>query len=117
MPPPAVRLLWLGRAPYAKLLALQESWLRRLQEPGPDAGSSSEAGALLLCEPAGPVYTSGLRGGLTPEETAQLRALGAEVSAVEGTSHPTAWLSIAARTLHGLNTLCPVDWLGQVSLP
>ncbi|XP_048216793.1 putative lipoyltransferase 2, mitochondrial isoform X2 [Perognathus longimembris pacificus] len=79
MPPPAVRLLWLGRAPYAKLLALQESWLRRLQEPGPDAGSSSEAGALLLCEPAGPVYTSGLRGGLTPEETAQLRALGAEV--------------------------------------
>ncbi|XP_012869452.1 PREDICTED: putative lipoyltransferase 2, mitochondrial [Dipodomys ordii] len=80
MPPPAVRVVWLGRARYAELLALQESWLRRLQaEPGPDAGSSLEAGALLLCEPAGPVYTSGLRGGLTPEETAQLRALGAEV--------------------------------------
>ncbi|XP_035578806.1 putative lipoyltransferase 2, mitochondrial isoform X2 [Zalophus californianus] len=84
---PAVRLVRLSRIPYTELLALQERWLRRLQaEPG------TEAGALLLCEPAGPVYTSGLRGGLTPEETARLRALGAEESAVEGTSRPTAWL-------------------------
>ncbi|XP_004391839.1 PREDICTED: putative lipoyltransferase 2, mitochondrial [Odobenus rosmarus divergens] len=71
---PAVRLVRLSRIPYTELLALQERWLRRLQaEPG------TEAGALLLCEPAGPVYTSGLRGGLTPEETARLQALGAEV--------------------------------------
>nr|XP_020735517.1 putative lipoyltransferase 2, mitochondrial isoform X2 [Odocoileus virginianus texanus] len=71
---PAVRLVWLSQVPYAELLALQQRWLRRLQaEPGP------EAGALLLCEPAGPVYTTGLRGGLTSEETARLRALGAEV--------------------------------------
>uniref|UniRef100_A0AC11AUM8 Lipoyl(octanoyl) transferase 2 n=1 Tax=Ovis aries TaxID=9940 RepID=A0AC11AUM8_SHEEP len=74
MPQPAVRLVWLSQVPYAELLALQQRWLRRLQaEPGP------EAGALLLCEPAGPVYTTGLRGGLTSEETARLRALGAEV--------------------------------------
>ncbi|XP_061236818.1 putative lipoyltransferase 2, mitochondrial isoform X2 [Bos javanicus] len=71
---PAVRLVWLSQVPYAELLALQQRWLLRLQaEPGP------EAGALLLCEPAGPVYTTGLRGGLTSEETARLRALGAEV--------------------------------------
>ncbi|XP_058988695.1 putative lipoyltransferase 2, mitochondrial [Mustela lutreola] len=77
---PAVRLVLLGRVPYNELLALQERWLRRLQaEPGTEAISGTEAGALLLCEPAGPVYTSGLRGGLTPEETARLRALGAEV--------------------------------------
>ncbi|XP_073939078.1 octanoyl-[acyl-carrier-protein]:protein N-octanoyltransferase LIPT2, mitochondrial isoform X2 [Castor canadensis] len=80
MPQPAVRLVWLGRVPYAELLASQECWLRRLQaEPSPEALSGTEAGALLLCEPAGPVYTSGLRGGLTPEEAARLRALGAEV--------------------------------------
>lgn len=49
MPQPAVQLVWQGRVPYAELLALQQRWLRRLQaEPGP------EAGALLLCEPAGP---------------------------------------------------------------
>lgn len=78
----AVRLVWLGRVPYAELLALQERWLRLLQaEPGVEARSTPEAGALLLCEPAGPVYTAGLRGGLTPEETARLRALGAEVHA------------------------------------
>lgn len=77
---PAVRLVLLGRVPYNELLALQERWLRRLQaEPGTEALSGTEAGALLLCEPAGPVYTSGLRGGLTPEETTRLRALGAEV--------------------------------------
>uniref|UniRef100_A0A4W2CZ44 Octanoyl-[acyl-carrier-protein]:protein N-octanoyltransferase LIPT2, mitochondrial n=1 Tax=Bos indicus x Bos taurus TaxID=30522 RepID=A0A4W2CZ44_BOBOX len=71
---PAVRLVWLSQVPYAELLALQQRWLLRLQaEPGP------EAGALLLCEPAGPVYTTGLRGGLTSEDTARLRALGAEV--------------------------------------
>lgn len=79
---PAVRLVWMGRVPYAELLALQERWLRRLQaESGTEALSGTEAGALLLCEPAGPVYTAGLRGGLTPEETARLRALGAEVRA------------------------------------
>lgn len=79
---PAVRLVRLSRLPYADLLALQERWLRRLQaEPDTEARSGTEAGALLLCEPAGPVYTSGLRGGLTPEETARLQALGAEVRA------------------------------------
>ncbi|XP_014931097.2 putative lipoyltransferase 2, mitochondrial [Acinonyx jubatus] len=79
---PVVRLVRLNRLPYAELLALQERWLRRLQaELGSEALSAAEAGALLLCEPAGPVYTSGLRGGLTPEETARLRALGAEVRA------------------------------------
>ncbi|XP_037377689.1 putative lipoyltransferase 2, mitochondrial [Talpa occidentalis] len=77
---PAVRLVLLGRVRYAGLLALQERWLRRLQAaPGPDARAGAEAGALLVCEPAGPVYTSGLRGGLTPEEAARLRGLGAEV--------------------------------------
>ncbi|XP_005379975.1 PREDICTED: potassium voltage-gated channel subfamily E member 3 isoform X1 [Chinchilla lanigera] len=82
MPRPAVRLLWLGRLQYAELLALQERWLRRMQaEPGTEASLGTEAGALLLCEPAGPVYTAGLRGGLTPEDTARLRALGAEVRA------------------------------------
>ncbi|CAD7673002.1 unnamed protein product [Nyctereutes procyonoides] len=82
MRPPAVRLVRRSRVPYAELLALQERWLRRLQAaPGPEAPSGAEAGALLLCEPAGPVYTSGLRGGLTPEEMARLRALGAEVRA------------------------------------
>ncbi|XP_062950480.1 octanoyl-[acyl-carrier-protein]:protein N-octanoyltransferase LIPT2, mitochondrial isoform X1 [Cynocephalus volans] len=82
MKQPAVRLVRLGRVPYAELLALQDRWLRRLQaEPGPQALSGTEAGALLLCEPAGPVYTAGLRGGLTPEETVRLRALGAEVRA------------------------------------
>ncbi|KAK1336113.1 hypothetical protein QTO34_003913 [Cnephaeus nilssonii] len=80
MLPPAVRLVRLGRVPYSELLALQERWLRRLQaEPGAEDPSRTEAGALLLCEPAGPVYTAGLRGGLTPEEAARLRALGAEV--------------------------------------
>ncbi|KAM5247953.1 octanoyl-[acyl-carrier-protein]:protein N-octanoyltransferase LIPT2, mitochondrial [Ctenodactylus gundi] len=82
MPPPAVRPVWLGRVQYAEMLALQERWLRRLQaEPGTDAQSGTEAGALLLCEPAGPVYTVGLRGGLTPQETERLQALGAEVRA------------------------------------
>ncbi|XP_054977853.1 putative lipoyltransferase 2, mitochondrial [Sorex araneus] len=82
MLPPAVRLVPLGRAPYAELLALQERWLRRLQAgPGAGAPSGTEAGALLVCEPAGPVYTAGLRGGLTAEEVARLRALGAEVRA------------------------------------
>ncbi|XP_008580367.1 PREDICTED: putative lipoyltransferase 2, mitochondrial [Galeopterus variegatus] len=82
MKQPAVRLVRLGRVPYAELLALQDHWLRRLQaEPGPQTLSGTEAGALLLCEPAGPVYTAGLRGGLTPEETVRLRALGAEVRA------------------------------------
>lgn len=77
---PTVRLVRLSRIPYTELLALQERWLRRLQaEPSTEVLSGTEAGALLLCEPAGPVYTSGLRGGLTPEETARLRALGAEV--------------------------------------
>nr|XP_012803742.2 putative lipoyltransferase 2, mitochondrial isoform X1 [Jaculus jaculus] len=81
MPPPSVRLVWLGRARYPELLALQEAWLRRLRAgPAPEASSpATEAGALLLCEPAGPVFTAGLRGGLTPEETARLRALGADV--------------------------------------
>lgn len=73
---PAVRLVRLGQVPYAELLALQERWLRRLQ-----AESGTKAGVLLLCEPAGPVYTAGLRGGLTAEEAARLRALGAEVRA------------------------------------
>ncbi|XP_023501497.1 octanoyl-[acyl-carrier-protein]:protein N-octanoyltransferase LIPT2, mitochondrial isoform X2 [Equus przewalskii] len=82
MQPRAVRLVQLSRVRYAELLALQERWLRRLQpEPGTEALSGTEAGALLLCEPAGPVYTAGLRGGLTPEEAARLRALGAEVRA------------------------------------
>lgn len=79
---PVVRLVWLGRAHYSELLALQEQWLRRLQvEPRPGAPSGTEAGALLVCDPAGPVYTGGLRGGLTPEEITRLRALGAEVRA------------------------------------
>ncbi|KAK2507151.1 hypothetical protein MC885_002519, partial [Smutsia gigantea] len=77
---PAVQLVWLKQMRYAELLALQERWLLRLQaKPGTAALSGTEAGALLLCEPAGPVYTAGLRGGLTPEEAARLRALGAEV--------------------------------------
>lgn len=82
MRPAAVRLVRLGRVPYAEMLALQDRWLRRLQaEPGNKAGSGTEAGVLLLCEPTGPVYTAGLRGGLTPEEATRLRALGAEVRA------------------------------------
>ncbi|XP_006875493.1 PREDICTED: putative lipoyltransferase 2, mitochondrial [Chrysochloris asiatica] len=77
-----VRLVSLGRVPYAEVLEQQECWLRRLQaEPGTEAWSGIEAGALLLSEPAGPVYTAGLRGGLTPEEAARLRSLGAEVRA------------------------------------
>ncbi|XP_055479569.1 putative lipoyltransferase 2, mitochondrial [Psammomys obesus] len=80
MPPPAVRLVWLGRVHYPELLARQDRWLGRLQaDPRPGTLSGAEAGALLVCEPAGPVYTGGLRGGLTPEETTRLRALGAEV--------------------------------------
>lgn len=80
MPLPAVRLVWLGRLHYSELLALQDRWLGRLQaDPRPGTVPGTEAGALLVCEPAGPVYTGGLRGGLTPEETARLRALGAEV--------------------------------------
>ncbi|XP_008850921.1 putative lipoyltransferase 2, mitochondrial, partial [Nannospalax galili] len=72
----------LGRVQSSELLALQERLLRRLQaDPSPQAPSVAEAGTLLLCEPAGPAYTGGLRGGLTPEETARLRALGAEVHA------------------------------------
>ncbi|XP_023394715.2 octanoyl-[acyl-carrier-protein]:protein N-octanoyltransferase LIPT2, mitochondrial isoform X1 [Loxodonta africana] len=79
---PAVRLVRLGRVPYTEVLAVQERWLRRLQaEPGTEALPRIEAGALLLSEPAGPVYTAGLRGGLTPEEAARLQALGAEVRA------------------------------------
>ncbi|XP_017833282.2 octanoyl-[acyl-carrier-protein]:protein N-octanoyltransferase LIPT2, mitochondrial isoform X2 [Callithrix jacchus] len=207
MQQPALRLVRLGRVTYAELLGLQDRWLRRLQtEPRTEGLSGTEAGALLVCEPAGPVYTTGLRGGLTPEETARLRALGAEVrvtgrgglatfhgpgqllchpvldlrrfglrlrmhvaaleacavrlcelqglqgararpqpytgvwlderkicaigerreagrdlrargSAVEGISHPTAWLSTAVRTSRGLITSCPAGWLGQVSLP
>ncbi|XP_004683258.1 PREDICTED: putative lipoyltransferase 2, mitochondrial [Condylura cristata] len=77
---PVVRLVLLGRMRYTELLALQESWLRRLQaEPSTEALSGTEAGALLVCEPAGPVYTAGLRGGLTPEEVTRLQGLGAEV--------------------------------------
>ncbi|KAM6157872.1 octanoyl-[acyl-carrier-protein]:protein N-octanoyltransferase LIPT2, mitochondrial [Rhynchocyon petersi] len=77
---PVVRLVWLGRVPYAEVLALQESWLKKLQTgPGPELRSEVEGGALLLGEPAGPVYTAGLRGGLTPEEAARLRSIGAEV--------------------------------------
>ncbi|XP_004482711.1 octanoyl-[acyl-carrier-protein]:protein N-octanoyltransferase LIPT2, mitochondrial [Dasypus novemcinctus] len=77
---PAVRLVRLGRVAYADMLELQESWLRRLlAEPGTDARPATQAGALLLSEPARPVYTVGLRGGLTPEEAARLRTLGAEV--------------------------------------
>ncbi|XP_075402389.1 octanoyl-[acyl-carrier-protein]:protein N-octanoyltransferase LIPT2, mitochondrial [Tenrec ecaudatus] len=77
---PAVRLVRLGRVSYTEVLALQERWLKRLQaEPGTEARPGMEAGALLLGEPTGPVYTAGLRGGLTPEEAARLRALGAEV--------------------------------------
>ncbi|XP_072825313.1 octanoyl-[acyl-carrier-protein]:protein N-octanoyltransferase LIPT2, mitochondrial isoform X3 [Vicugna pacos] len=76
MPQPAVRLVRLRLVAYGELLTLQERWLQRLQD-----GPGTEAGALLLCEPAGPVYTAGLRGGLTSEETARLRALGAEVRA------------------------------------
>lgn len=83
----------LGRVHYSELLELQEHWLRQLQaDPRPRTLSGTKAGVLLVCEPAGPVYTGGLRGGLTPEETMRLRALGAEESAVEDTSHPTAWL-------------------------
>ncbi|KAM9660250.1 octanoyl-[acyl-carrier-protein]:protein N-octanoyltransferase LIPT2, mitochondrial isoform 2-T2 [Trichechus inunguis] len=79
---PMVRLVRLGRVPYTEVLALQEQWLRQLQtEPDTEARPRIEVGALLLSEPAGPVYTAGLRGGLTPEEAARLRALGAEVRA------------------------------------
>ncbi|XP_021524925.1 octanoyl-[acyl-carrier-protein]:protein N-octanoyltransferase LIPT2, mitochondrial isoform X3 [Aotus nancymaae] len=118
MQQPALRLVRLGRVPYAELLGQQDRWLRRLQpEPCTEGRSGIEAGALLLCEPAGPVYTTGLRGGLTPEETARLWALGAEESAVEGISHPMAWLSTVLRTSRGLSTSCPAGWLGQVSLP
>ncbi|XP_003781412.1 putative lipoyltransferase 2, mitochondrial [Otolemur garnettii] len=79
---PAVRLVWLGRVRYTELLAVQDRWLRQLQAgPGTEALSGTEAGALLLCEPVGPMYTTGLRGGLTPKETARLRTLGAEVCA------------------------------------
>ncbi|XP_037004531.2 putative lipoyltransferase 2, mitochondrial [Artibeus jamaicensis] len=82
MKPAVVRLVRLGQVRYAELLALQEHWLRLLRaEPASEALSRTEAGALLVCEPAGPVYTAGLRGGLTPEEVTRLRALGAEVHA------------------------------------
>ncbi|XP_076968200.1 octanoyl-[acyl-carrier-protein]:protein N-octanoyltransferase LIPT2, mitochondrial [Tamandua tetradactyla] len=80
---PAVQLVQLGRASYAEMLELQDRWLRRLQvEPGTEDRPATQAGALLLCEPARPVYTVGLRGGLTPEESARLRALGAEVRSI-----------------------------------
>ncbi|XP_038627230.1 putative lipoyltransferase 2, mitochondrial [Tachyglossus aculeatus] len=79
---PTVRLLRLGRVPYAEVLALQDRWLRELQA-GAGAGAGAQApgpsGALLVGEPSGPVYTSGLRGGLSPEEQARVRALGAQV--------------------------------------
>nr|XP_006203620.1 putative lipoyltransferase 2, mitochondrial [Vicugna pacos] len=52
MPQPAVRLVRLRLVSYGELLTLQERWLQRLQD-----GPGTEAGALLLCEPAGPVYT------------------------------------------------------------
>ncbi|XP_074160166.1 octanoyl-[acyl-carrier-protein]:protein N-octanoyltransferase LIPT2, mitochondrial [Sminthopsis crassicaudata] len=73
---PRVLLVRMGRLPYAEALALQERWLRRLQTA---QGPGAEAGALLLGEPAGPVYTAGLRGGLRPDEETRLRALGADV--------------------------------------
>uniref|UniRef100_A0A8C3SU27 lipoyl(octanoyl) transferase n=1 Tax=Chelydra serpentina TaxID=8475 RepID=A0A8C3SU27_CHESE len=76
---PAVRLLRLGRLAYAESLAAQERCVGRQRAgPGPGPGPGA-AGWLLLSEPAGPVYTRGLRGGPDPAgEERRLRALGAE---------------------------------------
>ncbi|XP_028914482.1 putative lipoyltransferase 2, mitochondrial [Ornithorhynchus anatinus] len=81
-PVPAVRLVRMGLVPYGEALALQERWVRAVRAgAAPGAGAGAGAGALLVGEPSGPVYTVGLRGGLSPEERARLRALGAEVRA------------------------------------
>ncbi|CAM5075131.1 unnamed protein product [Eretmochelys imbricata] len=78
---PAVRLLRLGRLAYAESLAAQERCVgRQRAAAGPGLGPGpGAAGWLLLSEPAGPVYTRGLRGAPDPAaEERRLRALGAE---------------------------------------
>ncbi|XP_050779112.1 putative lipoyltransferase 2, mitochondrial [Gopherus flavomarginatus] len=77
---PAVQLLRLGRLPYAESLAAQERCVGRQRAAGPGPGPGpGAAGWLLLSEPAGPVYTRGLRAGPDPAaEERRLRALGAE---------------------------------------
>ncbi|XP_061485107.1 putative lipoyltransferase 2, mitochondrial isoform X2 [Rhineura floridana] len=77
-PPAAVRVLSLGRAAYKESLAAQERCVRRHLEAPAEAPDR-----LLLWEPAGPVYTVGLRGleasasVEAAEEERRLRALGA----------------------------------------
>lgn len=73
---------------HAELLALQQRWLRRLQaEPGPRGGCPPRFRA------CGPVYTTGLRGGLTSEETARLGGPGCRGAPLAGAAWPpsTAW--------------------------
>ncbi|XP_053165053.1 putative lipoyltransferase 2, mitochondrial isoform X2 [Hemicordylus capensis] len=81
-PAAAVGLLRLGRASYGASLAAQERCVRRqLEKEGRGGGGSEDR--LLLWEPAGPVYTVGLRGSGSggaeeaAEEERRLRALGA----------------------------------------
>ncbi|XP_066475533.1 octanoyl-[acyl-carrier-protein]:protein N-octanoyltransferase LIPT2, mitochondrial [Tiliqua scincoides] len=70
----AVALLRAGRVPFAAAQAAQERCVR-LQRALP--AGAAPAGRLLLWEPAGPVFTAGLRGGAAPGEERRLRALGA----------------------------------------
>uniref|UniRef100_A0A8D0BPC7 Octanoyl-[acyl-carrier-protein]:protein N-octanoyltransferase LIPT2, mitochondrial n=1 Tax=Salvator merianae TaxID=96440 RepID=A0A8D0BPC7_SALMN len=83
----AVRVWRLGRAAYRASLAAQERCVRRVREAreaeaGPAPPPPPPQG-LLLWEPAGPVYTVGLRGlgaaaeAEAAEEERRLRALGA----------------------------------------
>ncbi|KAM6447760.1 octanoyl-[acyl-carrier-protein]:protein N-octanoyltransferase LIPT2, mitochondrial isoform 1-T1 [Liasis olivaceus] len=79
---PAVRLVRLGRASLAESLRAQELGVARLLRPGAAAAAAAER--LVLWEPAGPVYTAGLRGpgGEAAALERRLRALGAEVARV-----------------------------------
>ncbi|XP_030055853.1 putative lipoyltransferase 2, mitochondrial [Microcaecilia unicolor] len=76
-PRPVVRVLRLGRLPYAQALTQQQKYVRRHLEAR-DGGQSPPPHALLLCEHE-PVYTVGLRRGPYPQsEEARLRGLGAD---------------------------------------
>lgn len=73
---PSVSVLRLGRASFGATLAAQERCVRlQLQQPQERGG----AARLLLWEPAGPVFTVGLRGraAAPAAEERRLRALGA----------------------------------------